>query len=62
MSGSLVGLLIGFALGIIWVLLGFGAVLLCAVLALLGWFIGAVAQGRINLTNVWHSLQEQRRT
>jgi LytS/YehU family sensor histidine kinase len=62
MSGSLVGLLIGLALGIIWVLLGFGAALLCAVLTLVGWFVGAVAQGKINLTNVWRSLQEQRRT
>lgn len=62
MSGSLIGLLIGLALGIIWVLLGFGAALLCAALALVGWCIGAVAQGKIDLAHLWHSLQEQRRT
>jgi hypothetical protein len=61
MSASLVGLLIGLALGIIWVLLGFGAAVLCAALAMAGWLIGAIAQGKISLTNVWRGLQEQRR-
>jgi hypothetical protein len=61
MSGSLVGLLLGLALGVIWVLLGFGAAVICAALALAGWFVGAVAQGSINLNDVWRGLREQRR-
>lgn len=42
-SARILGLLVGFALGVIWAWLGFGAVLLVALLAVIGWIVGGVA-------------------
>ena len=60
--GAFVGLMIGFAFGVVWLTLGFGPAVLCLFLAAVGWFIGALFQGRISLANLWHDLQGQRRT
>jgi len=59
MTGRLAGLLLGFAFGIVWATLGFGVVLLCSLLAFVGWLMGGVAQGSINLANIWQDLQGQ---
>jgi hypothetical protein len=62
MSGQVVGILIGIALGVIWVTLGFGAVALCALLGFAGWIVVGVAQGSIHLGDVVQDLQGRRRT
>lgn len=58
------GLLIGLALGIVWMWLGFGAVLLTAALGLLGWFVGLavsnVTTGNLNLNDLWNDLLGRR--
>ncbi len=58
------GLLIGLVLGIVWMWLGFGAVLLTAALGLLGWFVGLavsnVAAGNLNLNALWNDLLGRR--
>jgi uncharacterized membrane protein len=62
MSYRVIGLFIGLALGIVWVALGFGAAVLTGILALIGWFLGGVAEGRINVVEVWNDLQGRRRS
>jgi hypothetical protein len=62
MSGQAMGILVGIALGVIWVTLGFGAVALCAGLAFAGWFVVGVVQGSISLGDVVQDLQGRRRT
>jgi hypothetical protein len=58
------GLVVGLALGIVWMWLGFGAALLTGGLGLLGWLVGAalssVAAGNIHLADLWSALQGQR--
>jgi hypothetical protein len=58
------GLLIGLALGVVWAWLGFGAMVLTGVLALVGWVIGTAANslsaGNINLADLWSDLQGRR--
>jgi hypothetical protein len=56
----MIGILVGIALGVIWVTLGFGAVVLCGALAFVGWFVGGVAEGRISLSEVMQDLQGRR--
>jgi hypothetical protein len=60
MSGQVVGIFIGIALGVIWITLGFGAVLLCAVLGLVGWFVAGVTQGTIHVGDIVQDLQGRR--
>jgi hypothetical protein len=62
MSGQVAGIFIGIALGVIWITLGFGAVLLCVVLGILGWVVAGVAQGAIHLGDVMQDLQGRRRS
>jgi hypothetical protein len=62
MSGQVVGIFIGIALGVIWITLGFGAVLLCVVLGILGWFVAGVAQGTIHVGDIMQDLQGRRRS
>ncbi|HEY7341597.1 MAG TPA: hypothetical protein VH591_11995 [Ktedonobacterales bacterium] len=58
------GLMIGLALGVVWAWLGFGAMVLTGVLALVGWLIGAAVNsltaGNINLGDLWSDLQGRR--
>jgi hypothetical protein len=62
MSGQVAGIFIGIALGVIWITLGFGAVLLCVVLGILGWVVVGVAQGTIHLGDIMQDLQGRRRS
>jgi hypothetical protein len=62
MSASVIGIFIGLVLGIVWMTLGFGAVLLTGLLALIGWFVGGVVEGKINVVEVWNDLQGRRRS
>jgi hypothetical protein len=62
MSGQLAGIFIGIALGVIWITLGFGAVLLCVVLGIAGWVVAGVAQGTIHVGDVLQDLQGRRRS
>ena len=41
-SARTTGLLVGLALGVVWMWLGFGAALLTGILGLVGWIVGAV--------------------
>jgi hypothetical protein len=58
------GLMIGLALGVVWAWLGFGAMVLTGVLALVGWLIGTavniLSAGNINLADLWSDLQGRR--
>ncbi len=49
---STVGLILGLVLGYLWLTRGFGFALLLGVLALVGWLIGKVISGEINLEAV----------
>jgi hypothetical protein len=62
MSGQVVGAFIGIALGVIWITLGFGAVLLCVLLGIVGWIVVGVAQGTIHLGDIMQDLQGRRRS
>jgi hypothetical protein len=61
MSSRTVGLILGFAVGVVWAVAGFGAALLAGVLAFVGWVIGGVVEGRINVVALWEDLQGRRR-
>ena len=61
MSGQIVGAVIGIALGVIWITLGFGAVLLCVVLGVAGWVVAGVVQGTIHVSDLLQDLQGRRR-
>ncbi len=61
MSARVIGIVVGLVLGIVWTSLGFGAAVLTGILALIGWFIGGVVEGRINVVDVWNDLQGRRR-
>ena len=50
MSTPALGVLVGLAVTAIWAFAGFGWVLLAAVLSGLGWTVGMVAEGRLDLT------------
>ncbi|HEX5155965.1 MAG TPA: hypothetical protein VFW17_01995 [Ktedonobacterales bacterium] len=58
------GLMIGLALGVVWAWLGFGAMVLTGVLAIVGWLIGtainSLSAGNINLADLWSDLQGRR--
>ncbi len=62
MTPRVVAIGIGLVLGIVWMWLGFGAALLTAGLALVGWFVGSLIEGTINFTDLWNSLQGRRRS
>jgi hypothetical protein len=62
MSVSVIGIFIGLVLGIVWMALGFGAAVLTGILALVGWFLGSVIEGRINVVEVWNDLQGRHRS
>lgn len=59
MSVSVIGIALGLILGIIWVAFSFNAALLVGFLTLIGWAIGTVIERRINIPEVWGSLQER---
>ncbi len=59
------GLVVGLALGIVWMWLGFGAALVTAGVGLLGWIVGtavsSIAAGNVNFADLWSDLQGRRR-
>lgn len=60
-SSRMIGILVGLVLGIVWVVFGFGAALLCGVLAFLGWLIAGVVSGEVSLPDIMSELQGRRR-
>lgn len=54
------GLLLGFAFGVVWMWLGFGPAVLAGVLGLLGWLVASVlassAAGHTDLETLWNDL------
>ncbi|HLI70900.1 MAG TPA: hypothetical protein VKV19_14175 [Ktedonobacteraceae bacterium] len=63
LSAKSMGALIGFAFGVVWMTLGVGPALICAVIALsgnvVGWVIDGVTEGRLNAGNLRSGLQSQ---
>ncbi len=57
MSARVKGLAIGLVFGIMWAAFGFGAALLAGFLAITGWLVGGMVEGRINIAEVWDDLQ-----
>ncbi len=49
---STVGLILGLVLGYLWLTRGFGFALLLGVLALIGWLVGKLVSGEINLAAI----------
>ena len=60
MTPKVVGIGVGLVLGIVWMWLGFWAALLAGGLALVGWFVGSLIAGTINLVDLWNALQGRR--
>jgi hypothetical protein len=60
MTPKVVGIGVGLILGIVWMWLGFWAVLLTGGLALVGWFVGSLVEGTINPVDLWNALQGRR--
>lgn len=62
MTPRVVAIGIGLVLGIVWMSLGFGAAVLTGGLALVGWFVGSLIEGTINITDLWNAIQGRRRS
>jgi len=62
MTPRVVAIGIGLVLGIVWMSLGFGAAVLTGGLALVGWFVGSLIEGTINLAELWNAIQGRRRS
>jgi len=62
MTPRVVAIGIGLVLGIVWMSLGFGAAVLTGGLSLVGWFVGSLIEGTINITDVWNAIQGRRRS
>jgi hypothetical protein len=59
MSSSTIGLFTGLVLGVVWVLGGFDAFVGTAVLGLIGFVVGKIAAGEINLQRYVGGRQRQ---
>ncbi len=58
-SARTLGLLLGFAFGVVWMWLGFGPAVLAGVLGLLGWLVASVlasTAGHMDLETLWNDL------
>jgi hypothetical protein len=62
MTPRVVAIGIGLVLGIVWMSLGLGAAVLTGGLALVGWFVGSLIEGTINITDLWNAMQGRRRS
>ena len=49
MTNTQVGVFFGFILGVVWVAFGFQSVLLGAILAVVGYFVGRILDGQVDL-------------
>jgi uncharacterized membrane protein len=61
MSPRVIGIGVGLALGFVWMSLGFWAAVLTGVLALVGWFVGSVIEGTIDIVDLWNDIRGGRR-
>ena len=57
-----IGIGVGLVLGFVWMSLGFWAAVLTGGLALVGWFVGSLIEGTINIVDVWNDLRGGRRS
>jgi len=62
MTPRVIGIGVGLVLGIVWMLLGFWATVLAGGLALVGWFVGSLIEGTINIADLWNDIQGRRRS
>ncbi|HEU5379035.1 MAG TPA: hypothetical protein VFV38_26730 [Ktedonobacteraceae bacterium] len=62
-SAKSMGVVIGFAFGVIWMTLGVGPAFICAAIAVggnaIGWVIDGFIEGRLNVSNIWSGAQSQ---
>lgn len=62
MTPRVIGIGVGLVLGIVWMLLGFWATVLAGGLALVGWFVGSLIEGTINIADLWNDIQGRQRS
>ena len=62
MTPKVIGTGVGLVLGIVWMSLGFWAAVLTGGLALVGWFVGSLIEGTINIVDLWNDLRGGRRS
>ena len=62
MTPRVIGIGVGLVLGFVWMSLGFWAAVLTGGLALVGWFVGSLIEGTINIVDLWNDLQGRRRS
>jgi hypothetical protein len=65
-SPRILGLAVGFILGIVWMWLGFGPALVVAALGIVGWVVGAalgnLTSGNVDLNELWSDIRGRRGT
>ena len=57
MTPRVIGIGVGLVLGFVWMSLGFWAAVLTGGLALVGWFVGSLIEGTINIVDVWNAIR-----
>ena len=62
MTPRVIGIGVGLVLGIVWMSLGFWAAVLTGGLALVGWFVGSLIEGTINIVDLWNEIRGGRRS
>ena len=62
MTPRVIGIGVGLVLGFVWMSLGFWAAVLTGGLALVGWFVGSLIEGTINVVDLWNDLRGGRRS
>ena len=62
MSPRVIGIGVGLVLGFVWISLGFWSAVLTGGLALVGWFVGSLIEGTINIVDLWNDIRGGRRS
>ena len=62
MTPKVIGIGVGLVLGFVWMSLGFWAAVLTGGLALVGWFVGSLIEGTINIVDLWNDIRGGRRS
>ena len=57
MTPRVIGIGVGLVLGFVWMSHGFWAAVLTGGLALVGWFVGSLIEGTINIVDVWNAIR-----
>ena len=57
MTPRVIGIGVGLVVGFVWMSLGFWAAVLTGGLALVGWFVGSLIEGTINIVDVWNAIR-----